>query len=205
LGVPGALAIASFYPAWTVIVGSVFGNAQTTLLQWVGLLVALCGIITVILFTPAQKSSARNGTLKGVLFAFSTSVLWGMNTFSVGQGGAGISPFAGNAVRMVLAMLICTILGLVFAKGRPLILPATVIYKNGWIFVLEAFGGSLLFMYGLANSAVVLGATLSALSPVVAVPISLLTKAEQFSLPRSLGVLLSAIGVCLILSSNPLQ
>lgn len=204
LGVPGALAIASSYPVWTVLAGVAFRGETIAPLQGAGVLVTIAGVVLVILMGKSQSQS-KASTKNGVLLAVLASLFWGVNSYSVAQGGTGISPLAGNTFRMVCALFTTSMIFFATTKNRDpkhhpsLFLPWTALKPYFWIFVFEAFGGSLFFMYGLANSPLYLGSTLSALAPVLAVPIAVMTKTESLHLGKGVGVLLVVIGVWMML------
>ncbi len=224
LGIPGALAIASIYPVWSALAGVVLRGEQLSLLEAGGILLCISGVILVILNGPKDSEAAASAepqvfsvseteskrrfaripkvsrkTAGGVLIALLTSVFWCMNSYSVAQGGQGANPFSGNVVRMVLASTFCFILSTL--RGLPprsILLPRAVWLKMSWVFVFEAFGGSLFFMYGLAHSPLASGTVLTALAPVISVPFAWLLGIEKVSAPRTLGVALAVAGVCLL-------
>ena len=146
-----------------------------------------------------RDPSDGHSKFKGPLLAVFTSMFWGMNMVAVGQGGTGVSPLIGNSVRMVFALLITSLMWKKLAPSRcPVVLPLGALKKNLLLFACEAFGGSLFFMYGLAHSTVVLGATLASLSPAVAVPISWILRTEKPDLLKSAAVLATVCGVWLL-------
>lgn len=55
LGVPGALAIASAYPAWTVLFTAMQTGQWLPVMQIAGLFITLCGVITVIMKAPKNN------------------------------------------------------------------------------------------------------------------------------------------------------
>lgn len=64
-----------------------------------------------------------------------------------------------------------------------------------WAFVAEAYFGSLSYMIGLRDASLVVASTLSSLAPVVSVPVALALRLEVFSWIRTLGVLITVIGL----------
>ncbi len=205
LGVPGALAIASSYPIWTVLAGYWFGHESISLGQGLGLLMTVIGIIAVILNGPQPKGGGpllpqSRFSWVGVGLALLTSIAWAVNGFAVSRGGVDLPPSVGNTVRMILALFLSGCIGKIFAPQRGLLLPSQVISKYGWIFVLEAFFGSFLYLYGLSHSPLVLGSTLSSLAPVISVPVAWILGFEKFSLFRSLGVVCVVLGVFFLMT-----
>lgn len=207
LGVPGALAVGSGYPIMTALVGAFFEGQTLQAHQWAGLFLAISGIVVVILNDP--KGAPKDGSevrahpflrkkWVGVLLGVGTAISWTANTFSVAKGGAGISPLAGNALRMAIALVMITILSLLANKRPARVLDRPTMRRYSWIFVAESFFGSLFFMYGLSHSSLVLGSTLASLAPVISVPISIALKLERFSWVRSLAVVTVVVGLSLI-------
>lgn len=202
LGIPGALAIASSYPLWTVVAGYFFSHEVISVVQCFGLSLSVIGIILVILSGRKKgQPLLKSASFAGVLFAFGTSFAWAINSFAVSQGGKGIDSTVGNALRMFLALGLCGGLAKVASPLKTRIaLPFSELKRFYFVFVLESFLGSFLFLYGLSHSPLALGATLSSLAPVISVMVTLATGLEKFSIMRTSGVLLTFVGVALILT-----
>ncbi len=211
LGVPGALAIASGFPILTALAGAVFDHEMPTLTQWCGLVLAISGMILVILNDPkappkltdeSVTEKARHPWLKkrgvGVVLAGFTAVAWGMNSYAVAKGGEGVNPAIANSIRMFMALfLIATVSGLATRTSvRPM--KSVDIRRYGWLFIIEGFMGSYLFVYGLSHSSIMLGSTLASLSPVLAVPIAVSMKLERFSWVRTTAVATVVVGLSLL-------
>lgn len=202
MGVPGALAVSSISPIWAVLVGAALKAEIPSLTQSIGVLVTLAGVVGVIMAgARLQKSTAQPGavSMRGPILALFTSMFWGVNIYAVGQGGMGVSPLVGNSVRMIFALIITSLLWKKFGpQSCPLVLPWRRLKSNLALFAVEAFGGSLFFMYGLAHSPVVLGATLASLAPVVAVPIAWVLGTERPDFLKFLAVATTVLGVWLL-------
>jgi drug/metabolite transporter (DMT)-like permease len=206
LGVPGSLAIASIYPVWTVTLGVLIQGNQIAPIQVAGLLAVVAGIVGVILGDPAAQKSLKTEHPKpprhawiGFTLAIGASVCWATNSFAVSRAGAEVSPLIGNSIRMFFALGITTVMRFLMAPQAPVWVGWKEFKSKSWVFFLEAFGGSLFFLYGLAHSSLLVGTTLSSLSPVIALPIAVLLKIEKLTWIRSLGVVFTVIGVTLIL------
>jgi len=210
LGVPGALAIASGFPILTALAAALIDHEMPTSLQWLGLFLAIAGMVLVILNgpkgTPPGEGSLPRPKLNswlhkkwvGVALAALTAASWGTNSYSVAKGGVGVNPAIANSIRMAVALVLISILSLAITRTRARPMDRVAVKKYGWVFVLEAFFGSYLFVYGLSHSSVMLGSTLASLTPVVAVPIAVLLKLERFSWVRSLAVLTVVVGLSLL-------
>jgi len=201
LGIPGALAIASSYPLWVAIAGYIFLGERLSGVQWMGLLVALSGIGIVILSSTSQSHPmARKSLARGILFAVLTSAFWSLHGYAVSRGGKDLSLPVGNTARMGAALLVCLGSGKFIDPRLKLVLPWKEFRRNFWLFVLEAFVGSCLFMYGMSHSPLAVGSTLSALAPVISVPAAWIFGVEKFSIPRTFGVCLVVFGVSMLMS-----
>jgi drug/metabolite transporter (DMT)-like permease len=207
LGVPGAIAIASGYPILTALIGQFFENQPMHGIQWIGLGIAVAGIILVILNDPkgvdASGEEVRAHPIfkkkwVGVVLAFGTAIAWAMNGYSVMKGGQGLNSAAANVFRMGFALPIIATLSYVTTKSRITPLPKAVVRRYAWVFFAETFLGSYFFMYGLTHTSLVVGSTLAALAPVLSVPVSIALKLERFSLVRSLAVLTVVVGLSLL-------
>jgi drug/metabolite transporter (DMT)-like permease len=99
---------------------------------------------------------------------------------------------------MFFALTISFGLSRVFARGTPALLPWPVYRRNLWAFVIEGFGGSLFYLYGLSHSRLAVGAVLTSLAPVVSVPVAVAFGLERFSLARTAGVTMVVLGIILL-------
>ena len=210
LGVPGALAIASSYPIWTALGG------PSNLQQVFGLVLAVGGVIIVILNGPAvaQSRAHPEGSTKfenllnqrrvGVALAFATSLAWALNSLSVSRGGSDLSTPVCNTIRMFLALGLCSGISMLTVRKFYLPLPLTEFKRWMWLLVMEAFGGSYFYMYGLSHSPLMIGSTLSSLAPVLAVPVAWILQLEKISFLRTLGVGLVVTGLWLLMSASSL-
>jgi len=197
LGVPGALAVASSYPMWTALAGVMFKGEILTFQQWTGVLLAVAGTLTVILsgYVPGQAK----GYGAGIGFGLLTSVFWALNSWAVAEGGRGISPWVGNSIRMGIALGLCGVASSLIRRRPTPGLPWKALRPFTAIFVFEAFGGSLLFLYGLTHASLAVSAALSSLAPVIAVPLAGLTRTEKVTPIKAAGVVLAVAGVVILL------
>jgi drug/metabolite transporter (DMT)-like permease len=201
LGVPGALAIASCYPLWTALIGFFVNGESLSLRQILGLFLAVGGVVIVLLShsrIPILDEPKPN-LKRGVVLAIIVSFFWALNSFSVSRAGRTLSPFVANTVRMIIALFATFVLSRFLGKRRKILLPAQVFRSQIGLFVFEAFGGSLVFVYGLAHSPLALGSILSSLAPVLSVPVAWFLKLERFSVPRTFGVAATVTGISLLL------
>lgn len=207
LGVPGAIAIASGYPILTALFGELFEGQTMRGLNWLGLALAIGGIVLVILNDPkgvprsGEEISAHPRLKKkwiGVVLAVATAVAWATNSYSVAKGGHGLNPAVANSFRMGMAMPLIATFSYLTSKSGITPLGRAVVRRYAWVFIVESFLGSYFFMYGMTHTSLVLGSTLAALAPVLSVPVSIALKLERFSWVRSVAVLIVVAGLSLL-------
>ncbi len=208
IGISASLAIASTYPLWAAVANWIIRGESMSYLRLLGLILVVGGTIQVILCAKAPKISQSSSGSKflskkwvGVILAFTTSLMWAVNAYSVFRGGIGVSTPIANTYRMFFALLFSPLLGLMMARPRKPFYRGPLFKKYLWVFFLEGFGGTYLFMYGLSHAPLAIGTALSSLAPVLVVPAALVTGAEKFSLFRTLGVLVVVAGVILLVSN----
>lgn len=206
LGVPGALALASSYPLLTALFGVFWLGERLSLLQGLGLLIAVVGVVTVILKGPASSrekvgsvESERLRLLRGVALGVGASLCWALNSLAVAKGGENLPTSVGNTVRMFYALIACAAIGKALQPRQALHLPRMEMSRWLWLFVLESFGGAYLFMYGLSHSPLAVASTLSSLAPVISVPVALIAGLEKFSVIRTFGICATVLGIALLL------
>lgn len=203
LGVPAALAIASIYPIWAALAGWLFLDNSFHPMMVLGVLLVVIGTVLVILVGHRRAKSekidfSRKKYWLGVVLAFSTSIFWALNAFSLSIASEGISPLLANIVRGSLSLALCPVVGLVLYQKSFSFIPLKKLKAPLWIFVLEAFGGSLLFLYGINHSSLATAAALSSLAPVIALVLAWSFKREVVSLVSSGAVLIVVIGIWLL-------
>jgi drug/metabolite transporter (DMT)-like permease len=204
LGVPGALAISSVFPIWTALGAYLIHGEPLNGFQSAGLVATVGGVILVIINEPRThgKVGSVAPTTRGVLLAIACSFFWALNAYSVSEAGRGMSSFVGNTIRMLFALPFCCLMSAAFGVRGRLVLPARVLRASLWVFVLEAFGGSYFFVYGLSHSPMAIASTLTGLAPVLSVPVALALKIERFSVGRTLGICITVIGLCLLVGAG---
>ncbi len=208
LGVPGALAIASTYPLWSAVAGWIFRGERLSFLAVTGLMLAVGGVVSVILGARGGGKSSEMHTgkahWKGALLALLASFLWATNTYASAQGSGGMPSSVANIVRMGMALFICPVIGrLVFhhqlKKGQLLPMLSFSDFKKTFvIFMIEGFGGSFTYMYGLAHAPLAVAASLSSLAPVISVSAAWMRKTEELNFLKTAGVLAAVAGSSLL-------
>jgi drug/metabolite transporter (DMT)-like permease len=204
IGIPTSLAIASSYPLWSALVGWGVRGEQMALSGWGGLLLLVLSLATVIRTGATQVPHGLEAKdyLKGVLCSVAVSLLWSLNTVSVSEGSVGLGAATSNAIRMTLGIFLCPLIGIPLTGRKEIFLPWRVTKKYSWVFLLEGFGGSLFYAYGLVHSSLATGAALSSLSPILTVPWVLWQGKERFSWLRLLAIVGVIAGAWLLVAAT---
>lgn len=214
LGVPGALALASTYPLFAALSGAAFRGETLTLPRAAGVTLMVIGTMGVILAPAARRKRTREPaspslfTAKergaGVILALLTSFCWALNVYAVsGASDAMQNPAAVNCGRMAMSLVMCPVVGYMLApftgqRFKSPFLPRKTFFSNAWVFALEGFGGALLFTYGVGHSPMAVSAPLTALAPVLAVPVGWFTGSEPFDAIKTTAVTLVVAGIVLL-------
>ncbi len=203
LGVPGALAVTATYPIWTALFGFFFKNEVLKISQTLGLIITIISVVIVVLTTPPTTTkNSKKSLFVGLSLALCTSVLWAVNGYAVSQGTLGISLPVANTLRMACALFVTPVFALLFLPRASLLIPRQELKPELKYFVGESFLGSMCFTYGLSNSPLAIGSTLSSLAPVVAVPMAWIAKTEKVTFVRTAGIIGVVAGLALLMSGK---
>lgn len=196
IGVPMSLTISSLYPVWSAIAGIVFKGQTLLPLQWIGLFIIVTGVVVMIRVSHQEKPAGETRLARtGILLAFATSFMWAFNTYGISEGAAGVNALVANAHRMIFALPLCWIFGIGLGVKGSWILSRADYKSYSYVFAIEAFVGSLCFTYGLANSPLAVASALSSLSPVLAVPIAVLSGDERLNWTKTGLILMVTAGI----------
>ncbi|HXU74249.1 MAG TPA: DMT family transporter, partial [Polyangia bacterium] len=215
VGVTTALAIASSYPLWAALLGTVWRGERFGVVRAAGTLLCVGGIIALIALSPRAVELDKGEPVKkaheharstlrdareGILLALLTSVLWAGNTVSVKLGGTGIDAWHANLIRFLIAWPILAATSALVTRPTRDDAVARAAYRGLIVpSLLEAFVGSSLFVYGLAHTDLAVGATLSSLAPLLSVPFALFYGEERWSPPRFAAVTATVAGVIILI------
>jgi drug/metabolite transporter (DMT)-like permease len=205
VGLPAALALASTAPVWTVLVSSFVDKTPILIHQGIGLLVTVAGVIVVVLSGRAapilSDKPIQSNQSKGIALAFFASLCWAYNGYAFAKLSAATNPPLAGLLRMLMALFVTFFLGQFYKNPRQTLLPGPIFWRMAPLIALEAFLGTLLSAYGLANCSLPVGVTLISLAPVVAVPLSVMLGLEKFSMSKTMGVVLVVIGVSFLVGA----
>lgn len=212
LGVPIALAIAAIYPIWSALGGWIFLKDPFHPQTAFGVLFIVSGTVMVILSENFWSKKKKLGTQPdlpvvrkywlGVVLALATSLCWGLNAFALAKATVGLTPIFSNIVRNMISLVLCPLVGLVLYRRSFRLIPLNQLKAPLWIFVLEAFGGSLLYLYGISHAPLAVASVLSSLSPVVALCLGWILQREPVSWPTALSIGAVVFGIWLLASAG---
>ncbi len=201
IGVSSALAIASTYPLWAALKGTLIDGEPFGLARASGTLLCVGGVATIIKLSDSNAGTGDEvRDSKGVWLALATSILWGGNTISIKAGSVGLSLATVGWMRNAFALVI---LGALVLSGRA---PGATRPKRGWLgmvpaIIFDCWIGSVIFMYGLSHTDLAVGATLSSLAPLLSLPIAVRMGVEKLSPPKLAAVATTVAGIVLLASS----
>ena len=215
IGVSSALAIATIYPLWAALYGTFARAEPLGLSRGVGVVCCLLGVSAVLRMgrTPTVHEAARlrpplreqrGDALWGAGLALLTSLFWAGNAVFLKLGSEGLSLAQANAVRfpfgVVLLLLQLPRLRIDGALAPPSPSLPALARKLALPLLADTGLGSVCFVYGIAHTDLALGATLSSLSPLVALPIAVVLGTERVSAGKVSAVCLTLLGVVLLVT-----
>lgn len=214
IGVSAALAIATVYPVWAALYGTWARDEPFGVRRAVGIACCLLGVSALLQLsrTNASEPGQRRAAGLGVALALLTSLCWAGNAVFLKLGAEGLTSYQANALRFGCgAILLLAQLWYLDARtGNETperrvraassrdrgILP---LLKRLALPLLADTGlGSVCFVYGISRTDLALGATLSSLSPLVALPIAAARGTERVTAARAMAVALTVAGVVLL-------
>jgi len=197
LGVSVALAIASCFPIWSALAGVFFRGETLSLMQWLGLLITLAGVIYIILLN--HRAGEGKNPKRGVILGVLCSLFWFLNSLSVSIASRGLSPGVTNTIRIGFGIVFCMILGKSIIKVNSLWLSKKDYKRYGFLFIFEAFAGSYFYVYGMSHTPLAIGSVLTSLAPAITVPVAWIMGLEKVSYRKLAGVLSVVLGLVMLL------
>ncbi len=200
IGVSYAFPIANIYPISTYIIALFLLNEELILSRFAGVIIAVIGV-TFISREQAVKKKEEGvitSDLFGLGLAFLAALCWSMGSVFLQLGVQDVDPIDANFARMLFggAIFIPLFLGAV-KNGMPIPTKRATKIVMGAGF-LGMTMGSLLYTYTVKLIGASISALLGSISPLFALPISIIFLKEKFTKKSLLGVLLTVIGVILV-------
>ncbi|MET0282933.1 MAG: DMT family transporter [Polyangiales bacterium] len=201
LGVPSALAIATIYPLWAALYGTFVRGESLGPRRIVGIACCLAGVSAVLWMSRDPKLHQARGVWQGAALALLTSCFWAGNAVFLKLGTDDLSIYQANGFRYTVAALVLLV-QLRTAKPPASKLPMRELVRTMRApLALDAGFGSVLFVYGIAHTDLALGATLSSLSPLVALPVAVAMRTERVTAGKVAAVCLTLSGVVLLVTT----
>jgi drug/metabolite transporter (DMT)-like permease len=195
LGFPAAQAIGSLYPLWAAFSGILISSQWPGVREWQGVLLCVGGILLVVLSGRKSLLVPRPRFGFGLICAFLTSFCWAFNGVAIHKGGHGLPIPLANFIRLSLALVICPLVAFIQQRKKVTLLFTWKEYKKFWpVMAIEAFLGSFFYVYGMTNSSLSVGSTLTSLSPIFALPLAIYWGQEKFSYSKGFGVIMVVVG-----------
>lgn len=203
IGVQRGMLMMSLAPLLSAGLAWLFFGETLTGKQMLGVLVTLAGIAWVLLRQRRENRETICRPMQGVLFGLGAATGQAVGYVLSKQGLAdGFSPIAGNAIRMLAAVI--ALWGLASVQGQAMQTLSAMQEKPkvlGWL-TLAAFTGPVvgatLSLVALQYTEVGIASTLIALPPVFLLPIDWLVFKERFDVGAMLGTLVAIGGVALL-------
>jgi drug/metabolite transporter (DMT)-like permease len=200
IGVSYAFPIAMSFPIFTYLLAIAVGLEEPLLSRSIGILLAVMGVI---LISKEQgqdedRSVKRNLDKFGIGLALLVAILYAMGTILLQIGVEDISPIDSNFVRVTFGSIAFIPLFLV-AKHRGMPTPSRRTTKI--IAVAGLFGmglGSLLYVSTVKFVGAAVTSVIGSLSPLFALPISMIFLKERITRVAMVGVVVTIAGVILV-------
>ena len=200
IGVSYAYPIAATFPIYTYIIAIFVVGEEILLTRFLGIILAVFGIILISREQASVQDNEESSRFNrvGFVLALITALCWSIGSVLLQIGVADVDPIDANFVRMVFGAGIIAPLFLGSLR-RGTLRPtkrATKIVLFAAIFGMA--GGSLLYTMAVKLIGATVSSVLGSISPLFALPISIVFLKEKFSRKSILGVLLSVSGVILV-------
>ncbi len=201
IGVSYAYPIATTYPILTYIIAIFVVDETILFTRFSGIILAVAGVM---LITRAQASAAKEAEIPsnfdkvGFTLALFTALCWSVGSVLLQIGVAEVDPIDANFVRMIFGAGVIAPVYLVSIRqgmAKPT-RRATKIVLVAAIFGMA--GGSLLYTMAVKLIGASVASVLGSVSPLIALPISIIFLKEKFTFKSILGVLLTVLGVIMV-------
>ncbi|HTP09289.1 MAG TPA: DMT family transporter, partial [Anaerolineae bacterium] len=193
----------SLAPIISALLAWLFFGETLRLGQIAGIALTLSGIIWVVSTRPAENSNQPHIDGRGLLFGVLAATGQAVGLVLSKQGMAGdFSPFAGNAIRMLAAMVAFWLITFVQRQGRETIVAVRRDRSALKLIAIGAFIGPVLgvsaSLLAVQHAEVGVASTLMALPPIFLLPISYFVYKERFGWQTVAGTFVAIAGVALL-------
>ena len=193
----------SLAPIFGSIIAWIFFGETLTIMQITGIVLALAGIGWVVMSHEEAADTPHGHTRRGVFFGVLAGLGQAVGLVLAKQGMRGdISPFQGNAIRMLAAATFIWIWMAVEGQAKATIKTVREQPKVLQLIALGALVGPLLgvstSLLAVQHAEVGVASTLMALPPVIVLPISYFVFKEKVGWQAVAGTLLAIVGVAVL-------
>lgn len=201
IGVSYAFPIAATFPISTYIIAIFVVDEVILWTRFVGIMFAVVGVILVSraqASTPNDEENTKNFDRVGLVLALFTALCWSVGSVLLQIGVAEVDPIDANFVRMIFGAGIIAPLFLGSVRRG---MPKPTRKATKIILVAAFFGmawGSLLYTYAVKMIGASVASVLGSISPLFALPISIVFLKEKVTFRSILGILLTVSGVILV-------
>jgi drug/metabolite transporter (DMT)-like permease len=198
VGITTALSIASTYPLWAALWGTVIEHEPLGPARGAGMLFAVGGVTWLVRLGHADPVRSDRRDWGGIFLSLVVSLLWALNSISLRRGSVGMNLLDVNVFRFGAAFVLL-VPQVLLPSARALARSP----QGGWTSLLPALLvdcvlGSLSYVYGLAHTDLAVGATLSSLAPLISVPFAIAAGEERFDARRSAAIATTVAGIALL-------
>ncbi|MBI5951120.1 MAG: DMT family transporter [Chloroflexi bacterium] len=193
----------SLAPIFGSIISWIFFGETLTVLQITGIVLALAGIGWVVLSHEEPADTPHGHTRRGIIFGVLAGLGQATGLVLAKQGMTGdLSPFQGNAIRMLAAAAFIWLWTVVAGQTSATIETVRKHPKVLWLIAFGAVAGPLLgvssSLLAVKYAEVGVASTLMALPPVIVLPISYFVFKEKVGWQGVAGTVLAIIGVAVL-------
>jgi len=193
----------SLAPIFGSIIAWIFFGETLTLMQIIGIVLALAGIGWVVMSHEEAANTPHGHTRRGVIFGILAGLGQAIGLVLAKQGMVNdISPFQANAIRMLAAATFIWIWTLAEGQAKATIKTVREQPKVLKLIALGALVGPLLgvstSLLAVQHAEVGVASTLMALPPVIVLPISYFVFKEKVGWQAIAGTLLAILGVAVL-------
>ncbi len=193
----------SLAPIFGSIIAWIFFGETLTLLQITGIVLALAGIGWVVMSHEEPADTPHGHTQRGVIFGVLAGLGQAVGLVLSKQGMFGsFSPFQGNVIRMVAAVIFTWLLTAVDGSFNTTITTVRGQPRAIRLIALGAFIGPVLgvsaSLLAVQHAEIGVASTLMALPPVIVLPISYFVFKEKIGWQAIAGTTLAILGVAIL-------
>ncbi len=193
----------SLAPIFGSLISWIFFGETLTVPQITGIVLALAGIAWVVMSHEEASNTPHGHTRRGVIFGVLAGLGQAVGLVLAKQGmTGGLSPFQGNAIRMLSAATLIWLWTVIAGQTGATIQTLRKHPEVLWLIGLGAVAGPLLgvssSLLAVQHAEVGVASTLMALPPVIVLPVSYFVFKEKVGWQGAAGTVLAIVGVAVL-------